>query len=767
MRAIDLVMRGSGRRGLLVGVVVIAALGVVGALAQFQLDTSVQSFLPGNDPAVTAWKETEASFGGDPVAVIIDGQGGGDLLQPEPLRRLLALEGKLASLPDVAVVYGPGTVANQIVIQVNDLLLTIIGRRDALRTQAEADARAKGALPAAAAAAGEAAVAGFEARYGPLVVAGLPLGVPSVGNPRFIRTVFLDEAGAARPPLRWIVPDDSHVAIYVRPRENLDQHQVARLVKTVRREAEGAQVGKGLTVTGAPAVAASLGAEVQREVPRLGLAALLAVAVAFLLTYRVRGWRRLVPLVIGLAATAVTLGCLALIGVPFSLGILAFLPVMLGVGSDFPVQMSYPARQRTLLAAALASAAGFLGLFLSPLPFVRHLGAALAIGIVVSTGAGMAARRFGLLAAAGLDDRAGESEAPSVAGWSPAPLRRRWKIVVPAAVLAAVGWALLPTLPVEAQPERLAAGLPALGDAREAERVVGASGEVAVRVRAQDVLRPDLLAWFRQAEEELVLRYGDRLRPIVSPTRLLAWLGPDATPDQIEAALRILPRYLVGASVRSDRKEAVASFGIRLGDLGRQRELLAGLKAALPPAPQGVTIDVTGLPVVGSRGYELISERRVAASLAGPVLAGMVLLLLLRPRRDGLIAVAAALLAVGWGVAVLKLTGTGLSPLTVGLGSLTAAVGAEFCVFAGERARFGRAEPWAGAVAAAATSAAGFTALGLSRLAVLRQFGLVLAGSILLALLAARMMIGRGGKKEAIRAEAVEPSVPVRAGAGG
>lgn len=43
-------------------------------------------------------------------------------------------------------------------------------------------------------------------------------------------------------------------------------------------------------------------------------------------------------------------------------------------------------------------------------------------------------------------------------------------------------------------------------------------------------------------------------------------------------------------------------------------------------------------------------------------------------------------------------------------------------------------------MAAAATSAAGFAALAVSRLEVLAEFGLVLAGSILLALLAARLL---------------------------
>ncbi|MGH8999303.1 MAG: MMPL family transporter, partial [Acidimicrobiia bacterium] len=84
--------------------------------------------------------------------------------------------------------------------------------------------------------------------------------------------------------------------------------------------------------------------------------------------------------------------------------------------------------------------------------------------------------------------------------------------------------------------------------------------------------------------------------------------------------------------------------------------------------------------------------------------------------------------------------GTSLSPLTVALGSLTAAVGAEFTVFARERVAAGADRPWAGVVAAAATSVAGFGALAVSQLSVLREFGLVLAGTVLLSLLAARLL---------------------------
>ncbi|MCA1844084.1 MAG: MMPL family transporter [Actinobacteria bacterium] len=194
----------------------------------------------------------------------------------------------------------------------------------------------------------------------------------------------------------------------------------------------------------------------------------------------------------------------------------------------------------------------------------------------------------------------------------------------------------------------------------------------------------------------------------------------------------------------------MASFGLRLGDLGDQAALLRDVRAALPPPPAGARVDVTGLPVVASRAYDLLSDGRLAASLAGPLLVGAVLLIGLRRRRDALAAVAAALLAIGWGVLALRVAGIGLSPLTVGLGSLTAAVGAEFVVFTRERIGVGLARPWPGGVAAALTSAAGFAALGLSRLEVLREFGLVLAGSVLLALLAASIVIGRHASGPAV-----------------
>ena len=720
----------------------LAAATVVG-LTRTEVDTAIGSLLPTGDAAVAEWEQTQAAFGADPVVVLVETDTAGALLTPDSVKRMVALEGTLAALPNVAVVYGPGTTLNQIAVQLNELLLSITARRDGLRAEAVEAALAAGKTPTEAEAAGQAAVAAYEQRYGSLVAAGLPLGLPSLSNPTFNRTVFLDAQGRTKPQLRWIVPDDTHAALYVRPREGLDQSGTDDLVRAVQTEAREllqpppgqTALGTGVTVTGAPVLVTALGSEVRRELPRLGLVALVAVAAAFLVTHRpgkgrIRG--RLTPLVLGPAATAVVLGAFGLWGTPLSLGMLAFLPVMLGVGSDMPIQAAYPARRRILLAATAASAAGFAALALSPLPFVRELGLSLGAGVVISTA----------LALVLLKPRTPDpAESDAVVGQQSISPSRRLALAL-AVAAAGLGWALLPSIPVEARPERLAEGLPALADARRAEAVLGASGEVAVRVRAKDVVSPEMLDWFRAAEAAVVAPFGDRLRPVVSPLRLLSWLGPDATAEQIDAALRILPRYLVGASVRSDRQEAVASYGLPLGDLDKQTDLLDRIRGVLPPPPAGAEVTLTGLPVVASRGYDLLSGGRVAASLAGPLAAGVVLLVLVPRRRHALLAAAAALLAVGWGALALRLTGVDLTPLTIGLGSLTAAVGCEFTLFTLERRAAGEERAFRGAVTAAATAAAGFAALGVSRLDVLAGFGLVLAGSVLLALLAAALLAG-------------------------
>lgn len=766
------------RRGAaLLAVLVLVAVTLVGGLLRVRVDTGTESFLPAGDPTLAAVRQKATDFGGDPVIVL--------LRYPRPhqfvadraqLFALLKAEGELAKLPDVATVYGPATVLNQLAGAAQNFLAQIAGRRDALRKVAEQAARQAGSPEPAVSAAGDAAVAQFDLRYAPLVVRGLPVGLPTLNNQRFAQTVLFGADGQAKPEWRFIVPTPDTVAILVRPRQDLDQAGTQRLVSAIRATVAAAGLAtSGVTISGVPAVTAALSGEIGREAGLLGLLVAVVVLVRFLLVPvpgAVRWWQRLRPLLASLLGSAATLALFGWLGWPLSLGVVALLPLLLGVGSSFPLYLASVPNRRRVLVMSVASAAAFLTLALSPLPFVRDLGLALGAGIMLTVGATLLLNRRWGASARPCGDRDPSAEAPELAppaqgleaarapgsvspsarlveaAQSARPVRpgrgrrmARLGALVAAVALALLGWSVLPRITVAANPVDLARGLPALDDAREVESVLGASGEIGVALAGPDVLSPAALAWGRAARDALTSRLGDQLRPVVSAPSLLGFLGPSPTADQVKAAVELLPPYLSSSVVRPDRGVSLLLFGVGLRDLGAQQRMLADLRAALPAPPDGYRVDIVGLPVAAVRGYQLLLDDRYLANLAGIAAAGLVLAIGLRRRRDAGRAVLASVLATGWGLAALWVLGMALSPMTVALGSLVGVTGCEFVVLlAAARDRRLRL----GVGYACLTSVLGYLVLAASRLWLVREFGLVLGAAVLLSYLAARLVIWLG-----------------------
>lgn len=224
---------------------------------------------------------------------------------------------------------------------------------------------------------------------------------------------------------------------------------------------------------------------------------------------------------------------------------------------------------------------------------------------------------------------------------------------------------------------------------------------------------------------------------------LLHFLGEHPTPDQIDAAMRLVPPYLSSSIVRADRRVALLVYGVRLQDLGEQRRMLADVRATLPPPPPGYRVDIVGLPVAAARGYQLLLDDRYLANLAGIAVAGLVLALGLgRVRADALAtarAVGAALLATGWGLAVIFALGMSLSPLTLGLGSLVGVTGCEFAVLLARARR--------GVGYACLTSVLGYLVLATSRLSMVREFGMVLGAAVVFSYLAAKLVVRLGAPR--------------------
>jgi uncharacterized protein len=755
--------------GLLVLVAVVAF--CVGGFAQLREDTTVSTFLPAQDPALLQMQTSARSFGGDPVVVLAESAQSRGLLSGDQLPRLLSLEGRLARLPDVAVVYGPATVLNQVAGAAQNLIASITGTRDRIKAQAQAAAQAQGKSPADVQQAVQDSTKQYDMRYGGLLAQGLPAGLPTLRNPDFVNTVVFDSSGNPRQQWRYVIPTPNAVAILVRPREDLDQAGTARLVDAVRATVAGVGLQTSrLTISGSPAIAAELGDTVQREVPLVGAVAVLLIAGCYIFVPWTRPRaRRALPLLATITATALTLATFGWLGRPLSLGVVAFLPIMIGIGSDFPAYLMHRETPRRRIAViATASALGFAALALSPLPFVRDLGIALAMGVLLAVGVALVLRVFfpppaepdgGSEPGLAVPDAGGAVEVPRLSRGT------RVALAVVAVAVAAGGWVALPGLTVEASPDRLAEGLPSVVDARHAEDVLGSSGEVELTLIGKDVATPEALAWMSRAENDIELNHADQLRPIVSLPDLLRFLGPNPTAEQVSAGLDLLPHYLTAAVLNDDHTRSIISLGVSFQDLAQQRTLLDSVRSSLPPPPAGTSVQVVGLPVAAARGLELVSQGRYLTNLAGILAAGLALLIGLRSPRTAGRAVLAAALATGWGLGAIWLFDIPLSPLSVALGSLTTATACEFTVLLGYSVLAGAHRLRRTVGIAALAAALGYLALATSRLALIREFGLLLSVTVLLSLLAAYLvttLLPDRAKKPPL--ETAAPRVPHPAG---
>mgnify|MGYP001814511466 FL=1 len=158
--------------------------------------------------------------------------------------------------------------------------------------------------------------------------------------------------------------------------------------------------GFELTVTGSPVYLAEINDYLQGGMLRLGAAALGLMAVVLALMFRVR-WR-LLPLLSVMIGVLWAFSLLGIIGIDLSLVTISGLPILIGVGIDFAIQVhnrveeevvldkeAHPIAETLanlgppLIAATVTGVAAFVALRISKVPMIRDFGVLLAIGISV------------------------------------------------------------------------------------------------------------------------------------------------------------------------------------------------------------------------------------------------------------------------------------------------------------------------------------------------------------------------------------------------
>ncbi|HLH66322.1 MAG TPA: MMPL family transporter [Solirubrobacteraceae bacterium] len=323
------------------------------------------------------------------------------------------------------------------------------------------------------------------------------------------------------------------------------------------------------------------------------------------------------------------------------------------------------------------------------------------------------------------------------------------RLLAAGGLLAALGWALGGSAPVQTDVTRLAGtGNPAVRTLRALERVSGASGEIDVLVRSANVTSPGVVAWM-SAYQSAVLRHvgysaargcaGAALCPAPSLAALLTGAGA-TTPSRIDALLAAIPPYFTRALVTPDRRAATIVFGVRLMPLAREQRLIAYMRSRLRP-PVGVSAALAGLPVVAAQAAATLASpgRRWLDLAVALVAVAAVLVLVLGSVRRALAPLVPIVLATGLSSLVVGLLGVALNPISVTLSTLVIAICTEFSVLLAERHRQERRAghdlrgaliltyrtTGASVLVSGLTALAGFAVLVTSPVPILRNFGLV------------------------------------------
>ena len=316
-------------------------------------------------------------------------------------------------------------------------------------------------------------------------------------------------------------------------------------------------------IAGAPLLAHGVATSITHQLAVLFPVALLVMLLLLIGARRLRGRLWTLPAAVG--AALLTFGVTLLTGTPLTPAVLAGVPVLVGLGVDYAVQLvsrfaeerdrgldldgalraTLPSSGRATLVAALAMAGGLgalavlAGVDAGPLvavPLVAEFAAVVLIGVAA---AWLAAVLIALPAAAWADRRH-PAPTPRPLQRTPRPATRtlalaaRWPVVlVPAAALALGGWALLGSTPVQTEVERLLA--PSLQELRDLQVVraqTGYANEVDILLEGQ-VTDQNALLYQRDASRDLRCNYGSGVAQVTSIADVI--LGNGATSVQTPA----------------------------------------------------------------------------------------------------------------------------------------------------------------------------------------------------------------------------------------
>lgn len=558
--------------------------------------------------------------------------------------------------------------------------------------------------------------------------------------------------------------------------------------------------GFEVTVTGSPVFLKDINDYLQGGMLTLGAIALAVMAVILAVMFRVR-WRFL-PLLSTVVGVVWGFAFLGYIGIDLSLVTISGLPILIGLGIDFAIQVQNRIEEESaldkdehpisetlanigpaLVAATIAAVVAFTALQVSEVPMIRDFGVMLSVGIValVFCGIVLPTTVLGVREFRSRTEERKDSWVERVVVWlgSLSP-----KTAVPLIILSIAlfvgGVALEGRFRIESDPIRwIDQESQTVADLETLEEATGFSSTLGILVTANNIFADEVAAvvddFIREAEAKDAVVSSSSLVGTMSKIIDVEGATPlPPTSADLVAAADVMPedveRLLLGQSTTStqinlrlapgsleDRAELVAELRTLLDEQIAEADVPPGsiLRQGLDEGEPAIRAVPAGLAVVGVGLLDNLSANRAVLTYLGLALSALYLLLRLRSAARAVLTLVPVGLAIGTSSVVIGAFGLTLSPLTTVSGPLVIASCTEFSVLITarylEERQNGRVAREASDHAArrtgrafftsAATTIGGFAVLIGSALPLLRDFGIIVTLNVAVALAAALVVM--------------------------
>ncbi len=612
----------------------------------------------------------------------------------------------------------------------------------------------------------------------------IPLDQQQLSNPAWVKFLAHETTGSIRIPLQAVLPNNGHAlfAIFLQPNLNINQESTA--AQTVLDIMGSAHFQNATTITtGVPAVLKVINSYLRGGILVLGGIAAAVMTLILLLTFKVR-WR-LLPFVIVAIGLVWGFGLVGYFGVPLTLATIAALPVLMGVGMDYAIQMHsrieeevvldrapHPVQSAArglgpaLLVVTLDAVFAFAGMWFAKVPDVRKLGSLLIIGIVAVCVCSIIAT----LAVLGIREYKSPTKAKDFSKGFLSRLTVRLgslspKVALPAAFLALIvffaGIAVEGKLQLQTNPiQWLNPNSQAIKNVVQLKNDSGSDQQIGALVTTTQPWSQKTVDWVSTMSRALVAKYPNVL---TQPTGIVNTLdeiltvpGSDfvePTGVEVSSTYSKLAPAIQRTMATDGGHDLNILFRVKVDTLSSLEPVVNTLEHEHPPP--GITVAPGGISIVGVGLLQNLASARTLLTYLALLFVGLWLAVRLRSIVRSLLSLVPVLIAVG-AVSLLAVAfNIKLSPLTAVAGPLVVAVCTEFTSlmllrFIEERnrgypprqamevtaSRTGRAFMVSGM-----TAFAGVAVVATSPMPLLSDFGIIVALNVGVALLSALVIL--------------------------